>query len=250
MKNTLIIFLLLIAVGFGGIFLVFRSVKPITPDMAAINDAVMTSMQNENQSDAVAILTNELIREYDNFNQSSNDRNRTLMIIMGAYTIILGVVVAGFYLYYERRILSPFRKLQRFAKDVAMGNLDIPLEMDKHGSFGAFSESFDLMREELKNARDSERAANRSKKELVASLSHDIKTPVASIKAATELMLVSANTDKEKQQLDKIREKAEQINGLITDMFHATLEELQALTVTASASTMQFGIEKVSVLFL
>ena len=73
--------------------------------------------------------------------------------------------------------LTPFRKLRRFARDVAAGNLDIPLEMDSYGSFGAFTESFGLMREELKKARENERAADQSKKELVASLSHDINTP-------------------------------------------------------------------------
>jgi signal transduction histidine kinase len=66
----------------------------------------------------------------------------------------------------------------------------------------------------------------------VASLNHDIKTPVASIKAATELMLVSAKDEKEKTQLRRIEDKAEQINALVTDMFHATLEDLQALSVT------------------
>jgi signal transduction histidine kinase len=104
--------------------------------------------------------------------------------------------------------------------------------MDRHGRFGAFTESFDLMREELKKARENERNADRSKKELVASLSHDIKTPVASIKATTELMLINPKDEKEKLQLERINEKAEHINALITDMFHATLEELQALNVT------------------
>jgi len=124
--------------------------------------------------------------------------------------------------------------MQQFARDVATGNLDLPLEMDRHGRFGAFTESFDLMREELKMARENERNADRSKKELVASLSHDIKTPVASIKATTELLLLSAENDKERKQLEQIEAKAEQINTLITDMFHATLEELQALNVTVS----------------
>ena len=90
-------------------------------------------------------------------------------------------------------VFKPFKKLQSFAVNVARGNLDIPLKMDKNNPFGAFTESFDIMREELAAARQSEYAANRSKKELVASLSHDIKTPVASIKAVSELMLMRAD---------------------------------------------------------
>jgi signal transduction histidine kinase len=63
-------------------------------------------------------------------------------------------------------------------------------------------------------------------------LSHDIKTPVASIKAVTEVMLVTATDAEDKKQLEVISAKAEQINTLVTDLFHATLEELQELRVS------------------
>jgi len=178
------------------------------------------------------MLTEQLLKEYEVMNAGRESRDLKLQIFLCVYTGVFAAVGIWLYIYCERSILKPFRKLRRFARDVATGNLDIPLEMDRHGRFGAFTESFDLMREELKKARENERNADRSKKELVASLSHDIKTPVASIKAATELMLVKTRDEKEKIQLGRINEKAEQINSLITDMFHATLEELQELSVT------------------
>ena len=111
--------------------------------------------------------------------------------------------------------------------------------MDRQNIFGAFSESFDLMREELKIARLHEQQANQSKKELVAKLSHDIKTPVASIQAVSELMSVTSTSSKEKQQLQIIHDKANQINQLISDLFHASLEELQELKVTPTLHQSQ-----------
>jgi signal transduction histidine kinase len=191
-------------------------------------------MQSENQTEVVHLLAGELTRGFAEFEQIRQKRNQNLLIFLFAYMSVFAILGIGLYFYCENRVLKPFRKLRRFARDIAMGNLDIPLKMDRHGNFGAFTESFDLMREEIRNARENERAADRSKKELVASLSHDIKTPVASIKAATELMLVSARSEKEKQQLERINEKAEQINSLVTDLFHATLEELNALQVTVA----------------
>ena len=151
----------------------------------------------------------------------------SVLLLILLLSICLGFV---FYLYYT--VLRPFNKLQSFSRRIAEGNLDIPLEMDKNNLFGAFTESFDLMREELKKSRENERRADQSKKELVASLSHDIKTPVASIKAVTELMLVTTKEEKDRKQLETISAKAEQINLLITDMFRATLEELETLRVT------------------
>ena len=128
---------------------------------------------------------------------------------------------------------------------MARGNFDIPLNMDKNNYFGAFTESFDLLREELDAARQREYESNRSKKELVATLSHDIKTPVASIKAVSELMLMQAKDDKVIKQVNTIYSKAEQINLLVTDMFHATLEELQQLKLTVTEESSEVLVDMI-----
>ncbi len=159
---------------------------------------------------------------------------QTLFILSAAMLILLLAVLAGYLRYFHVTILSPFNRMKDFACHIAAGNLDAPLKMDKNNLFGAFTESLDLMREELNRARENERRADRSKKELVASLSHDIKTPVASIKSATELMLFTTSDTEYREQLEGINAKAEQIDALITNMFHATLEELEALSVTVS----------------
>lgn len=150
--------------------------------------------------------------------------------IFGLLTIICIVILV----YINRTLLRPFQQLKNFAVNVARGNLTIPLNMDRNNYFGAFTESFDLLREELEAARQREYESNRSKKELVATLSHDIKTPVSSIKAVSELMLMQAKDDKVIKHVNIIYSKAEQINLLVTDMFHATLEELQQLKLTIS----------------
>lgn len=127
--------------------------------------------------------------------------------------------------------VCPFHKLQKFSTEIAKGNLDIPLPMNRHNFFGAFTESFDIMREELKRARESEYEANRSKKELVAELSHDIKTPVATIKAVCEVLCVKEKNQDTLEKVEVIANKAEMIDSLVGNMFHATLEELEVLKV-------------------
>ena len=156
--------------------------------------------------------------------------------LITAYAGVLGllaVIYTGYAVYLNHAIFRPFNRLKKFAGNIAAGNLDVPLEMDRDNLFGAFTESFDIMREELDKARENERNANQSKKELVASLSHDIKTPVASIKAVSELMLVTADNEKDVARLKTIEMKTGQIEILVNNMFHATLEELQELNVSA-----------------
>lgn len=145
-----------------------------------------------------------------------------LAISMLVYAL-LGTVYLSF--------IHPFQKLQKFSTEIAKGNFDIPLPMNRHNFFGAFTESFDLMREELKRARESEYAANRSKKELVAELSHDIKTPIATIKAVCEVLQVKEQKEDTLDKIEVIANKAEMIDSLVGNMFHATLEELDVLKV-------------------
>ncbi len=171
---------------------------------------------------------------YNNDKLIYQSEKQTVIFAFIAVIFLQFVICAGFFFYMRRAIIQPFHKLKQFAKRVASGNLDIPLEMDRQNVFGAFTESFDIMRCELKKAKIAEAKANESKKELVAKLSHDIKTPFASIKAASEVGVALSSDKKNRENYGQIIQKADQINTLVTNLFSATLEELQELPVTPS----------------
>lgn len=169
---------------------------------------------------------------YNNNAQDIQAQRRAAISVILAAMLLQCCICIGYFFYLRRVILRPFDKMKDFARRVAGGNLDIPLEMDKKNLFGAFTESFDLMRSELKKARIAEARANEEKKELVAKLSHDIKTPVASIKAAAEVGAALSADERNTENYEQIIGKADQINTLVTNLFSATLEELQELSVT------------------
>lgn len=156
--------------------------------------------------------------------------SEAVLIASSLIVSLLILIILG--LYFDKIIVKPFYKMQTLARNIADGNLDVPLLMDKHNIFGAFTESFDLLRSELRRSRENERAADESKKQLVASLSHDIKTPLSSIKAITELMVVKSTDEKEKERLRTIDLKADQIGQLTENLFETTLEELNELKIT------------------
>lgn len=199
---------------------------------AIINRNTVVDIQKDDKVLGKLIIYNNVETEFEK-EKKSFAWLMEIILILAALVCLLYALVIG------RRILRPFYKLKDFAKHVAEGNLDIPLAMDKKNVFGVFTESFDLMRSELKKARENERKANQSKKELVASLSHDIKTPVASIKAVSEIMYVKTKNENEREQLSIISDKADQINTLIMNLFNATLEELQELGVTVTEQSSQ-----------
>lgn len=169
---------------------------------------------------------------YNDSAQTLQHRKQSAILVLSIAMLVQCAICIGYIMYLNRTIIKPFHKLKGFAERIAGGNLDIPLEMDRGNLFGAFTESFDIMRSELKKARIAEAEANASKKELVAKLSHDIKTPVASIKAASEVGTMLTDNEKIRDNYTQIIRKADQINTLITNLFTATLEELKQLSVT------------------
>jgi signal transduction histidine kinase len=73
-----------------------------------------------------------------------------------------------------------------------------------------------------------------TKMELVSQLSHDIKTPVASIKALGELLEAQSTYPKSKERLGSIVTKADNIDAMVSDLFTETLTELNELNVETS----------------
>ncbi len=155
---------------------------------------------------------------------------RNFYIILGAYLVLAGIL-AIYFVYVYTRMFKPFNQLTAFAKNIAANKLDTPLPMDKHNIFGAFTESFDVMRVTLAEARRNEQLANQSKKELIASLSHDIKTPTTSIRLIAELLQAQITDSEHIDKLKKIQMKTEQIDRLVNNMLQTTLEELGQLSV-------------------
>ncbi len=168
---------------------------------------------------------------YNDSAQHLQQQKQKIIVVLSIATVLQCAICVGYTIYVHCSVIRPFRKLKGFALRVASGNLDIPLTMDRQNLFGAFTESFDIMRSELKKARLAEAKANADKKELIAKLSHDVKTPIASIKAVSEVGLALSKTKKDTDNYTQIINKADQINTLITNLFTATLEELQQLTV-------------------
>ncbi len=172
------------------------------------------------------------------------DRLRTNIITVYCvcgFLLIGAAATLGVYI--RKAIIRPFAKMKDFASYVAAGDLDRPLEMDKGNMFGAFSESFDIMREELKASRARELSLQKKERELVASLSHDLKTPVTGIKLTSELMAAIffqnegqeiTVTEDMTGKMNNICKRADEIGVLVGDLFSSTLEDLGEFKVECS----------------
>ena len=169
--------------------------------------------------------------ELNNFDSAKRGFIAAAVLVWGVALIAGYLVIIYFYVNFIRRV----EELEHFSAEVAKGNLEEPLPIHKNNIFGSFTEAFDIMREQLVLAREREIESQKARKELITELSHDIKTPVAVIKATCEVLEAqTAQGDGENLSMEKIEvisKKADTISELVSNMMHANLEDLEKLEV-------------------
>lgn len=145
---------------------------------------------------------------------------------------VLFVVIIFAYVYIA--VLRPFDKMKAFAQRVAQGDLEVPLAYERSNYFGEFTWAFDSMRREITRARSCEKEAVENNKTVIASLSHDIKTPIASIRAYAEgLEAEMAGTpEKRAEYLAVIMRKCDEVSRLTNDLFLHSVSDLDKLRIT------------------
>lgn len=164
------------------------------------------------------------------------------IFVMCGICIVYCVVIFS-YVYFA--ILRPFEKMKKFAEKISQGNFDIPLDYERSNYFGEFTWAFDSMRREITKARSCEREAIENNKTVIATLSHDIKTPIASIRAYAEGL--EANLDgtpqKREKYLSVIMKKCDEVSRLTNDLFLHSLSDLEKLKINPETFELCVFIE-------
>jgi len=160
---------------------------------------------------------------------SYHNYSRTVMICV---TGLAFIALTFGYVYFA--ILRPFDKMKGFAEKIAHGNFNVPLNYERSNYFGAFTWAFDSMRREITKSRNCEREAIENNKTVIATLSHDIKTPISSIRAYAEGLEANMDSTPEKRQkyLNVIMKKCDEVSHLTNDLFLHTLSDLDKLKIS------------------
>ena len=164
---------------------------------------------------------------------ASNEMLRTEIMVIWVLTGIAIIAIILVMIYVYVRILRPFEKLKEYAGEVSKGNLDIPVTVDRGNYFGDFTWAFDNMRREIAKSRNAEKMAIENNKTVIATLSHDIKTPIASIRAYAEAFEANMDRSPEKKQkyLNVLMQKCDEVTNLTNDLFLHSISEMNKLEV-------------------
>ena len=135
---------------------------------------------------------------------------RSQLFYITLIVIILSLVVS----YFISRIISnPIIKMKNKAKELAHGNYNITFENSDIEEINELSKTLNYACNELEKTEDLRR-------ELMANVSHDLKTPLTMIKAYAELIRDVTHKDKEKmnKNLNTIIEETDRLNILVNDI--------------------------------
>lgn len=148
--------------------------------------------------------------------------------------------------YVYAAILRPFDKMKEFAQQIAQGNFDVPLDYERSNYFGAFTWAFDCMRREITKARACEHEAVENNKTVIATLSHDIKTPIASIRAYAEGLEANMDVTPEKRAkyVSVLMKKCDEVSRLTDDLFVHSLADLDKLKIATEKMEVCGFIER------
>lgn len=179
------------------------------------------------------------LRNTEIFTQSNNQ-----VLLIGGVSLGF-LLIVSLYIYFS--VLRPFDKLQDFAESIAQGNLDVPLRYERSNYFGKFTWAFDSMRNEITKSRQCEKEAVENNKTVIATLSHDIKTPIASIRAYTEGLQANMDSTPEKREkyLSVIMRKCDEVSKLTNDLFLHSLSDLDKLKITSETFEVCGFVEEV-----
>ena len=181
--------------------------------------------------------------------RTNGDSNKVFLAgIVNAVLGAMAILFIAVMLYIKFAILVPFERLSNIPYELSKGNLTTPIKETKNRFFGNFLWGIDILRENIEQQKQRELEMQKEKKTLLLSLSHDIKTPLSVIKLYSAALSRNLYPDTEKQQkiAENITEKADEIEGYVSQIITASKEEFLSLEVNIGEFYLSELVEKIT----
>ncbi|MCR5734950.1 MAG: HAMP domain-containing histidine kinase [Lachnospiraceae bacterium] len=143
------------------------------------------------------------------------------MFYMVVLTALIMVVTTGFFVRsFYRYVIGPIQKLYTAMDEIAKGNLEYSIHSDGDDEISSLLNNFDDMRERLKSSVEEKITYDNDNRELISNISHDLKTPITSIKGYVEGIMdgVADTPQKMERYIKTIYNKANEMDSLINEL--------------------------------
>ena len=120
----------------------------------------------------------------------------------------------------EKSFFGPISVLNKGMNHIRDGNLDFILKTDEEGEIGELYQNYEEMRLRLKESQEEKLLQEKQNRELLSNISHDLKTPITSIKGYVEGLIdgVANTPEKQDKYIRTIYNKANDMDHLIDEL--------------------------------
>ena len=172
----------------------------------------------------------------------------TGLLILTAAAFIISFAAMNIYTSYHfsRTMLKPLNNLRKAAAEISGGNLNHEIVEEGDEEIQGLCRDLEVMRIKLKESINKQLKFEDNRKLLVSSISHDLKTPVTSIKGYVEGILdgVANTPEKTERYLRTVYTKAEQVDQMIDDLLLYAKLDLNQIPFNFEQTEVQKYIRK------
>jgi len=233
-----------------------RTIRQGTSNSNQLNTYILDSGENIKNSVFVKpIMENGEIKEYAFAIASLQPVNEAMLVLKDYYVyalIIVFLVIILLSFYYSKIIVKPLIKINRVTKKMANFDFSEKLPVVADDEIGGLSSSINTLSVNLKDRIDRlnvantklqqdierERQLEKTRKEFISGVSHELKTPLSVIRSFAEGIQDGVSKDTT-YYTNVILEETENMNRLIVEMLE--LAKLESGTYKLEMSTFSIG---------
>ena len=148
-------------------------------------------------------------------------------------TVVLLVLALAISFIISRTLTKPILRIEKATRRIAEGDYSVKLDVASGDEIGSLAESVNYMTGELSKT-------DELRKDLIANVSHDLRTPLSLIRGYAETLrdVTGDNREKRERQLGIIIDETERLDRIVSDMLD--LSKLQSGSI--SVSPAPFGV--------
>lgn len=153
--------------------------------------------------------------------ETVNYRSVLLLLVVAVCILLLSI-------FYSAMVSQPLQKLTESIDQVTMGELDVSMELSTYSELVKISDSFNKMTGYIQEQ-------DMARKDFVSNVSHELKTPLASMKVLSDSLLSQEGMPEElyREFLVDITQEIERMTEMINDLLSMVkLENATNMTVT------------------
>lgn len=215
--STMLLIILSLAI-FMGIFTIMMEIY--SPDVTK----ALRGLQNGKETEQVITLTKESLLRFQSH----------LRWVSGiSFICVLGGASLVAYYTMKRFLYHPINLLTKAAKRIHNNDLSVPIVYTRNDEFKDVCHIFNQMQIHLSEERKKTASYEKARIDMIAGISHDLRTPLTSVKGYIKGITdgIAATPAKQQQYLQIAYKKANEMDALLTKLFNISKLETGNLLI-------------------